>query len=74
LSEPDAGWQGRSGWVHEAVLEDIPDLSGHDLYMAGPPPMVDAARKAFRAAGMPDGQMHYDSFDYAEDTRAKSAD
>jgi ferredoxin-NADP reductase len=36
--------------------------------------MVDAARKAFRAAGMPDGQMHYDSFDYAEDTRAKSAD
>jgi CDP-4-dehydro-6-deoxyglucose reductase len=74
LSEPDAGWQGRSGWVHEAVLEDIPDLSGHDLYMAGPPPMVDAAREAFSAAGMPDAQMHYDSFDYAEDTRAKSAD
>jgi CDP-4-dehydro-6-deoxyglucose reductase len=74
LSEPDAGWQGRSGWVHEAVLEDIPDLSGHDLYMAGPPPMVDAAREAFRAAGMPDAQMHYDSFEYAEDTLAKSAD
>ncbi|MGB5639343.1 MAG: FAD-binding oxidoreductase, partial [Sedimenticolaceae bacterium] len=74
LSEPDPDWVGRSGWVHEAVVADIPDLSGHDLYMAGPPPMVNAAREAFRAAGMPDQQMHYDSFDYAEDTRAKSAD
>jgi CDP-4-dehydro-6-deoxyglucose reductase len=42
LSEPDAGWQGRTGWVHEAVVEDFPDLSGFDLYMAGPPPMVSA--------------------------------
>ncbi|MDJ0741048.1 MAG: CDP-6-deoxy-delta-3,4-glucoseen reductase, partial [Gammaproteobacteria bacterium] len=62
LSEPDDDWGGRSGWVHEAVVADFPDLSGFDLYMAGPPPMIDAARAAFRAAGMPDAQMHYDSF------------
>jgi CDP-4-dehydro-6-deoxyglucose reductase len=74
LSEPDDGWQGRTGWVHESVIADIPDLSGHDLYMAGPPPMVNAARAAFRAAGMPDEHMHYDSFDYAEDSQVKSAD
>jgi len=74
LSEPDDGWQGRTGWVHEAVLADIPELARHDLYMAGPPPMVNAARDAFRAAGMPDAHMHYDSFDYAEDSQAKSAD
>jgi CDP-4-dehydro-6-deoxyglucose reductase len=74
LSEPDADWQGRRGWVHEAVVADIADLPDHDLYMAGPPPMVNAARATFRAAGMPDEQMHYDSFDYAEDTRAKSVD
>ena len=74
LSEPDVGWQGRTGWVHEAVLADIPDLSAYDLYMAGPPAMVSAGRAAFRAAGMPDEHMHYDSFDYAEDTRAKSAE
>lgn len=70
LSEPEDGWQGRRGWVHEAVLADIPDVSGHELYMAGPPVMVNAARDAFRAAGMPDEQMHYDSFDYAEDSQA----
>ena len=74
LSEPEDGWQGRRGWVHEAVLADIPDVSGHELYMAGPPVMVNAARDAFRAAGMPDEQMHYDSFDYAEDSQAESAD
>ncbi len=72
LSEPDADWRGRSGWVHEAVLEDIPDLSGYDLYMAGPPVMVSAARTAFAAAGMPDGQMHYDSFEYAADSKSGS--
>jgi CDP-4-dehydro-6-deoxyglucose reductase len=72
LSEPDGAWRGRTGWVHEAVLADFPDLSGHDLYMAGPPPMINAARDSFRAAGMPDEHMHYDSFDYAEDTRDKA--
>ena len=72
LSEPDAGWQGRCGWVHEAVLEDIPDLSGYDLYMAGPPVMITAARTAFAAAGMPDEQMHYDSFEYAADSKSGS--
>jgi CDP-4-dehydro-6-deoxyglucose reductase len=74
LSEPDADWQGRTGWVHEAVVEDFPDLGGFDLYMAGPPPMVAAGREAFRAAGMPDAQMHYDSFEYAADSRDKADD
>ena len=69
LSEPDADWQGRTGWVHEAVLADIPDLSGYELFMAGPPPMIDAARTAFRGAGMDDARMHYDSFEYAEDSQ-----
>jgi CDP-4-dehydro-6-deoxyglucose reductase len=69
LSEPDADWSGRTGWVHQAVLEDFDDLSGYDLYMAGPPPMVQAGRTAFLAAGMPAGQMHYDSFEYAADAQ-----
>ena len=67
LSEPDADWDGRTGWVHQAVLEDFADLADYDLYMAGPPPMVRAGREAFLAAGMPAAQMHYDSFEYAAD-------
>ena len=74
LSEPDADWTGRTGWVHQAVLEDFDDLSGYDLYMAGPPPMVQAGREAFLAAGMPADQMHYDSFEYAADAQAQAAE
>jgi CDP-4-dehydro-6-deoxyglucose reductase len=58
--------------VHEAVAADFDNLADYDLYMAGPPPMINAAREAFRAAGMPDAQMHYDSFEYAEDSRDKA--
>ncbi len=68
LSEPDESWQGRAGWVHEAVLEDLgDDLPNYDIYMAGPPPMVSAAREALLARGVPESQLHYDSFEYAAD-------
>lgn len=71
LSEPDADWDGRSGWVHEAVLADHAELSGFDVYMAGPPPMIIAARDAFAAAGLAQEHMFYDSFDYATDGKPK---
>ncbi|BAN68055.1 CDP-4-dehydro-6-deoxyglucose reductase [endosymbiont of unidentified scaly snail isolate Monju] len=65
LSEPDADWTGRTGFVHEAVLADIDDLAAHDFYMAGPPVMVKAALDALHSASVPDAQIHYDSFEYA---------
>lgn len=67
LSEPrpDDQWSGRTGWVHEAVAADYPDLSGHDVYLSGPPPMIDAAKPAFAAQGLPPEQLFYDSFDFS---------
>jgi CDP-4-dehydro-6-deoxyglucose reductase len=38
---------GRTGFVHEAVAQDFPDLSGHEVYACGNPLMVDAARNVF---------------------------
>ena len=67
LSEADTDWTGRAGWVHEAVMEDNPDIANYDVYMAGPPVMIKAAREAFRAAGLADEHMFYDSFEYAAD-------
>lgn len=67
LSEADADWTGRAGWVHEAVMADNPDIADYDVYMAGPPVMIKAAREAFRAAGLADENMFYDSFEYAND-------
>ncbi|MBE1160290.1 2Fe-2S iron-sulfur cluster-binding protein [Dyella acidiphila] len=61
----------RAGLVHEAVLHDQPDLAGHDVYMSGPPPMIDAGRRLFVEAGLPEDRLYYDSFDYAPDVLAQ---
>ncbi len=65
LSEParDTAWEGATGFVHEQVLNDHPDLSGFDVYMSGPPPMINAAREAFTSAGLPAERLFYDSFE-----------
>ena len=67
LSEPrpEDRWQGRTGFVHEAVSADYPDLSAYELYMSGPPPMIESAKVAFAARRLPDDHLFYDSFDYS---------
>lgn len=64
-AETAAGFPVVGGWPHDAVLAEYPDLSGFDVYMAGPPAMIHAAREAFRAAGLPPEQLYYDSFEPA---------
>jgi len=73
LSEPTAvdGWQGRTGWVHEAALTDHPDLRHIDVYASGPPAMVETIRHEFVARGLPPQQLFFDSFDYAPDALEK---
>lgn len=68
LSDDSSGWQGRTGFVHQAVADDFADLSGFDVYIAGPPPMVDAAKKQFAKQGLPETQLYYDSFDFSADS------
>ncbi|APZ41692.1 CDP-6-deoxy-delta-3,4-glucoseen reductase [Acidihalobacter ferrooxydans] len=63
----DTTWEGERGWVHETLLRDYPDLSAHDVYMSGPPPMIAAARPLFLAHGLPETQLFFDSFEFAED-------
>ncbi len=67
LSEPrpEDHWQERTGWVHEAVAADYPDLSGHEVYISGPPPMIEAAKRVFAEQGLPTGQLFYDSFEFS---------
>jgi len=73
LSEPDSGWEGESGWVHEAVLRHYPDMEPFDLYMSGPPVMIFAARDAFRAAGLSEEHMYSDVFEWARDNPKKGS-
>jgi CDP-4-dehydro-6-deoxyglucose reductase len=56
-------WTGRSGLVHRAVMEDFPDLSGHQVYACGAPVMVEAAHSDFtRHCGLPEEAFFSDSF------------
>lgn len=60
---PEDGWDGRTGFVHRAVMDDHPDLSGHQVYVCGNPLMVDAARDEFsRLNGLPQDQFFADPF------------
>jgi CDP-4-dehydro-6-deoxyglucose reductase, E3 len=67
LSEQAAGAPHESGLVHEAVLRRIADLSGYDIYAAGPPAMIDAVRAELPAQGAVADRIRIDSFDYAPD-------
>lgn len=71
ISDPEQARDLRAGFVHEAVLEDCDDLSRADVYMSGPPALIDAGRRAFVQAGLPEERLYYDSFDYAPDILAQ---
>lgn len=56
-------WQGRTGFVHQAVMQDIADMSGYQVYACGAPPMVAAARRDFvQQRGLPAGEFFADAF------------
>ena len=60
---PEDRWQGRTGFVHRAVMQDFPDLSGHQVYACGVPIMVDSARADFTAlCKLPEDEFYADSF------------
>ena len=73
LSAPTAidNWQGPTGFVHETLVVDYPDLSAYDIYAAGPPAMVRATRDACVARGLPAEQFFSDPFEFAPDAVAK---
>jgi CDP-4-dehydro-6-deoxyglucose reductase len=76
LSEAAASdaWSGRTGLVHQAVLQDHPDLSGMQAYVCGAPVMVEAARRDFvQQAGLPEAQFFADSFLSAADQAVQPA-
>lgn len=65
LSEPrpEDGWTGRTGFVHRAVMSDLPDLSSHQVYACGAPIMVESAQRDFVAAcGLPREEFLADAF------------
>jgi CDP-4-dehydro-6-deoxyglucose reductase len=60
---PEDHWQGRTGFVHQAVLDDFRDLSGYQVYACGAPAMTDLARQTFvEQRGLPEDEFYCDAF------------
>ena len=60
---PEDAWTGRTGFVHQAVMADLHDLSGHQVYACGAPVMVESAQRDFVAqCGLPGDEFYADSF------------
>lgn len=60
---PEDNWQGRTGFVHHAVMQDFPDLSAYEVYACGTPIMVDSARRDFTSQNqLPEDAFFSDAF------------
>jgi CDP-4-dehydro-6-deoxyglucose reductase len=61
-----AGWTGRSGLVHQALMADYPDLSQHQVYACGGPAMIDAARiDLLKHCSLPAEAFYADAFTFS---------
>jgi CDP-4-dehydro-6-deoxyglucose reductase, E3 len=68
---PEDNWTGRTGFVHQAVVQDLPDLSGHQVYACGAPVVVESAKRDFVATcGLPSDEFYADSFTSEKDKLA----
>lgn len=55
-------WNGRKGFVHQAVCEDFNSLEQYDVYACGSPLMIDTARNDFSEKGLPLDNFYSDAF------------
>jgi CDP-4-dehydro-6-deoxyglucose reductase len=61
----DEPWNGRAGFVHQAVLDDFRDLSGYTVYACGAPVVVEAAHREFTTQrGLPNDAFYSDVFTF----------
>ncbi|QNK69163.1 2Fe-2S iron-sulfur cluster-binding protein [Variovorax sp. PAMC26660] len=71
LSDAPGGARWRTGFVTDAVAQDLQDLDGWKAYVAGPPPMVEAAMQIGAARGLRSEDLHADVFFTPEETSAR---
>ena len=62
IENPTPQWQGKSGLVHEVVMQDIMSLEPYDIYLAGRFDMVGRIRQDFVEQGALIEHMYADAF------------
>lgn len=62
-AETTDAWQGRTGFVHQAVMADHADLSSYQVYACGAPIVVESAQRDFvQQCHLPADEFYADSF------------
>lgn len=64
LSQPEPSWQGRVGYVQDAVCADHPDGSEFAFYLCGAPAMIADAQTKFKAIGADSDFIYADAFTF----------
>jgi len=60
---PEDSWTGRTGFVHRAVMQDYPDMTGYQVYACGAPIVVESAHKEFTSQCLlPEDEFFSDAF------------
>ena len=60
---PEDGWSGRTGFVHQAVIADLPDMSAYQVYACGAPIVVESANRDFvQLCQLPADEFYADAF------------
>ena len=52
----------RAGLITDLIAQDFDSLAGYKAYLAGPPPMVEAATEVLLALGLSSDDLHADAF------------
>jgi len=72
LSDAPLETRWRTGFVTDAIAKDLKDFDGWKAYVAGPPPMVEAAMQISTARGLRSEDLHADVFFTPVDASARS--
>lgn len=62
VSGIDAEWDGRTGLVHHAVLQDFQEMTDYCVYACGSPHMIAAAKEDFVKVGLSEKKFFSDAF------------
>ena len=62
LVEPSETWSGATGLVTDAIADLQEDYEGYDVYLCGPPAMIDAATELLVARGVRAQNVYFDAF------------
>jgi propane monooxygenase reductase subunit len=58
----DAEWEGETGLITDVVDRGDHEFELVDVYLCGPPPMVDAAQELLLRRGVDEARIHFDKF------------